>query len=435
LNYMRFIKIVRKITQFKAVNTTLKSNARTIMLQVQRMFAEAELREKGAKRAVLEYIAQDDKSIPTPETVDETDDHEGVILRSDHWREFDDFYGIFESVALGRTRYYDDHGLNGKPFTNADEALGYIFLRETGVTNIDRKLKWRREVFDEYCKAKSLDPDEVLSELRVLRQRFVDSRINGTMLLHPNVSDRHIIYMSTQDNQMYSFMTDSSDDSVQSTTGCFFRCGAPKTDFPETLPLRREEMEKIIATYNRITHMPNLKDGYSYMMEFTFDPFFVLQVRRFRRIEDGSGLRCDWKDEQDVFETGLTFGTTPQEGVELPLFVGPTGYGYVFECPDWNEEFHRFNGEHPEGFAYDSNVGNWYTRTFVKNAYAALGGGFGHYFNHGNAATFSEMPVYLFNVRIGHERAETLPRYGKYSRQGKVRVFSNGKEGFVKLEI
>ena len=105
------------------------------------MFPLSELQEKGAKRAVLEYIVSHDPTIPVPETIPLEHAGPGTILRSDHWREFDDFYGIFESVQLG-SAYYPPTHLNMGTFTDKEQALAFMHFRETVEENADSALRY-----------------------------------------------------------------------------------------------------------------------------------------------------------------------------------------------------------------------------------------------------------------------------------------------------
>ena len=155
------------------------------------------LKQKGAKRACLEYIAQEDPDMPIPEEIDEKDVGIGDILRSDHWLEFDDFYGMFYSLVLGERRYtgWKDGGPIDFLVDSPQTAIDVIKFRKTGDEDLDREIKFKRELFDAYCKAKGFDAEQILKELKIYSQKFVESRLKGTVFVHPNNKERYFIHL------------------------------------------------------------------------------------------------------------------------------------------------------------------------------------------------------------------------------------------------
>jgi hypothetical protein len=393
------------------------------------MFDIAELREKGAKRAVLEYIASEDSSIPIPEPLGRDKFGAGSLLRSDHWREFDDFYGIFESVFVGEEFREPDFG-SSAVVTNPQQGIDFMFFRETGVEELDKYSRRQRKIFEAYCEAKGLSPEQVLSEFQVFPQKASQSKLNGTIFLHPNVKGRHFLYVDTnKDLNCVAFVVDKQGDKTNLVRSEHIGGRVPLEIMLDRFsPVDENAIREVVDLYDRVSSLPKFQDGYVYMMEFGLEPTFVYQIRRFRKIEDGSGLECSWKGEDGVLKTDSSFGITPQpEGIVLPHFIGGMVFGPQILEPDWNGELHDFNGKHPDGFALTSPDFDWYTKTFVPNADAAFAGEFCHYVHHGNLANMAEVPLYLLSMK--HLVADAGIKKGSL-----VRVFSNGMEAYVKEE-
>jgi hypothetical protein len=398
------------------------------------MFTETELKEKGGKRAVLEYLVQHDSSIPVPETVLESEISRGVILRSDHWREFDDFYGIFESVFIGREFQSPEYAGIGT-FTDPKQAIDYISLRETGIPEVDKILETRRMYFREYCKAKGLDSLQVLSELRIFPQKTIESRLLGTMFLHPNVPGRYVAYIKNKSGQHGSLgiVYDDSEKIKQIRVRPFLWLNPSEIDF-STSKIKLENIEEVTALYKKVTSLKNFQDNFSYMIEFTIDPLFVLQVRRFRKLKDGSNLECSWKDETCVIKTDLSFGLTSKEGVLVPYSASGLAPNFQIKRPGWNDEIYEFNELHPEGFAYSTLACGYYDKTFLRNIRVAFAGGLGKYFNHGSLCNMAEIPIYLFDIYQHITSDSNRSSEGIFiPGNANLKVFSNGREGYVKL--
>lgn len=390
------------------------------------MFTEQELREKGAKRAVLEYIAAEDPSIAIPETVDEQDIGEGVIVRSDHWREFDSFEGIFESVDVG-VKFFDRYFNVVARLTDPKQIIDHMFFREVGEPNIDEDVRFKRGVFERYCVGKGLSPDEVMQEFRVYPQRKVDARFLGTIFSHPHVPDRYMIYGKGVRSKGYynvAFFVDKDKNGIKNIKG---EENSGKLSLDQLLsvsPISVPDVEKIISLYEQTHRLPKFQDGFVYMMEFTFDPMYVLQMRLFRKREDGTALECTWKNEKDLIKTDMAFGITPSEGIVLPLYRGSILPGVPQRHPFFQELF-DFAEEHPDGFAYIS-AEDQHTRVIIPNASASLAGNFCASFNHGTVANMAGIPLYLCDVKKALYNREDMFQHGC-----RIRLFSKGSDAYI----
>ncbi len=338
------------------------------------MFTEEELKAKGAKLAILEYIASKDSSIPIPETVAEEDIGEGVIVRSDHWREFDAFEGIFDSVEVGR-KVYDNSVKVIARLTDPKQILDVMYFREIGIPEVDRRTQSKRNQFERYCGGLGLNPKEVMSEFRIFPQRKIDSRVNGTIFSHPNVPERYIIYAvgeSPKENYYVSFSADKENGDLTNFLGENVNGKIPLEKLLTVSPINLDDMRKIVQFYDRVHSLPKFQDEFVYMMEFTFDPTYVLQMRRFRKIEDGSSLECSWKNEDGVMTTDLAFGLTENpEGIVLPYTHGGMLIGIPFRDGMFMDGLFDFAEKHPEGFTYRASDDH-HTRVVLPNAYATF---------------------------------------------------------------
>ncbi|MBI3032757.1 hypothetical protein HYY69_04740 [Candidatus Woesearchaeota archaeon] len=193
-------------------------------------------------------------------------------------------------------------------------------------------------------------------------------------------------------------------------------------------PVNPDDLTKIIQFYERVNSLPQFQDEFVYMMEFTFDPTYVLQMRRFRKMEDGSSVECPWKGEEGVMTTHLTFGLTENpEGIVLPYTHGGMLIGIPFRDGVFMDGFFDFADKHPDGFAYRASDDH-HTKVALPNAYATLGANFCQSFHHGVIANMAHMPLYFAGVRH-HFNEKNVPSGST------LRLFSKGSEGYMKVEV
>ncbi len=390
------------------------------------MFDQSLLREKGAKRAVLEYIASQDESIPIPDEIPVDQIKSGTILRSDHWREFDDFYGIFESVFVSN-KFRKPNFMQPAIVTNQQQGIDFMLFRETGVKELDEYSRRKKELFRSYCRAKGLSPEDVLSEFRIFPQQGIESKAKGTVFIHPNQSNRYVVYVESSFLNAVGFLVDVHGDKKDIAVSEYITGRFPLEQILTVSPVNVSEVGEIVDLYQKVSSLPDFQDGHSYMMEFSMNPTFVFQMRKFRKIEDGTDLNCDWKDGEGVLKTDFTFGLTPREGIVVPYFVGGLTIGPQMLVPGWNDELHQFDRDHPEGFTYRSADTDQYCNVFLPHLKCTMAGGFTHYYNHGALEDMAKVPLYFFNLK--HQLDKANVPCGTM-----LRLFSNGREGYVKME-
>ncbi|MFA6460919.1 MAG: hypothetical protein WCV90_01520 [Candidatus Woesearchaeota archaeon] len=384
------------------------------------MFTKAELREKGAKRLTLEYIASQDPSIPVPENVGEEHIREGVIVRSNHWREIDGFEGVFESVELG-----ENHSLILGSYTinSVEEAINFIRLQPTGNSELDQFLARRTTFFREYCDAKALDPEEVLSELQILPQKKVESKYSGLIAEHPNKEHRYFLYFQPKS---IGFVVDVLPTGkrlidVQIASESKFSM----EQLMGFADIQQDTIYEIVDLYRRVMSLEKYaKDDGVHAMEFTAQPNCVLQTRVFRK-KDRTKTECSWKKEKGVIKTNFAFGSTPAEGITLPLFRIEPVYGNQ-PFSEKYKEHERISKDHPHGFGYWLCTGDVYLGTYIPNIEAAVASTFPSYCNHGGMDNCSNIPLVLFNTRgtITNRRL----KQGKH-----ITFFAGNGVGYIKV--
>jgi hypothetical protein len=178
--------------------------------------------------------------------------------------------------------------------------------------------------------------------------------------------------------------------------------------------------------YRRITSMPKFDDGFSYMLEFGLQPLSVLQLRRFRRKENGEGIKCSWANNNNVISSNFTFGLTDTEGISVPFYTGGMLPGPNPRTKDWNDEMHDFNDAHQEGFL-STLADSWYANTYFPNWKVGVKDTFAHSIHHGMLESLATLPNILFNPSRRVEEPE-------FNVGSQVRVFSNGREGYLLTE-
>jgi len=394
------------------------------------MFTQDELKANGAKKGLLEYIVSCDPLVPVPETVLPSQIGSGTIVRSDHWREFDLFEGIFDSVVVGR-KFYGNNGSHAL-LSDPQQILDYMHFKEIGVEQVDRVARYKRHVFEEYCSGLSLDPEEVLGEFSYFVQKKVDARTTGTIFAHPHDPCRYLVYadgIGNMGDYNVFFIVDVKDDDfsvmVENNNG-----GFPPDMFDEIMdyaPMTITELKDIVALYQKVHSFPKFTDEYVYMMEFSVDPTCVFQMRQFRKKET-SNFDCSWAHEKNVYTTDVVFGLTPPEGIVLPYyhFYNPgfplRNRGNIFIT----EQFWDFVARNKDGFAYSSSDETHMHAAF-PSARAALADTICHNFSHGALANMAHLPLY-FSLIGGEFKHLHFPE------EMVLRLFSNGRQGYVKIE-
>jgi len=61
--------------------------------------------------------------------------------------------------------------------TNPQQGIDFMFFRETGVEELDKYSRRQKEIFEAYCEAKGLLPEQVLSEFQVFPQKASQSSV------------------------------------------------------------------------------------------------------------------------------------------------------------------------------------------------------------------------------------------------------------------
>lgn len=386
------------------------------------MFFPDELRG-GAKRAVLEYLAVEDGDIPLPETQDISEAGPGTLLRSDTWREFDRFPGVFESVLIGEDDDID--GLGGTvTLQSIEQALDFINFRKTGNKCLDARMEWRRKnILEPYCAMEGLEVETVLADLEVLPQRLVRAEKTGIVFQHPHIKERYFVYMPLTcglwadydgtrfEPVMGEFNAEQLSGDILLESGFF---------------IDEESVVEKLDLYRRVTGLSRFDDGNVYLMEITHCPTVVTQLRLLMPFRQAIDKECPWRDENGAIGTRTVFGITSPEEIILPYCDKTSSFGTNLLREGWDEKFHRFDSSHPEGYVY-REAGETYVKAFFPNAKAVLGGNLAHSISHGQQDNMSRLSLYLHHTKWA-------ARHLDFSTGDHLRIFSNGKEAYARVE-
>ncbi|MBI5389947.1 hypothetical protein HZB02_00475 [Candidatus Woesearchaeota archaeon] len=393
------------------------------------MFTDKGL-EIGGKRAVLEYIVSRDPSIPIAPLCSGKLGI-GDVLRSDHPREFDDFFGVFDTIFLEKEKHIKR--ISPRAFSielpDPSRAEAAIRLQKTGDQELDACVAERREFFERYCNAKGLDCEEVLSGLLIYPVEKVQVRSKGIMFQHPSTESQYIIY-GQNENQTMAFAVDRAEGTLNIAT--FDQYHRERGDtmnrvFKRYSPLSRTNIHELVEVYQRIMDMPQFQDGFTYAVEYGVDPLCVFQVRRFRKMEPYTGDVCEWKDQPGIIHTSRVFGVTPSEGIVVPYFVIPFDLDYNYLTPGLGMGVQSINHENPQGFSCRFIDIDDYMKVFLPNLSVGFAGPLFHQINHGTQEDIAKIPIYLFGMKdpMNHVEQEALKGIP-------LQVFSNGREAYVK---
>jgi len=324
-----------------------------------------------------------------------------------------------------------------------------VHFNGIGRPKTDKHLEIAKKLFEDYCKANGLDPAEVLAELKSTTQEYVDAEVNGTVFEHPNVPNRYFVMVEEKNEKRTSYYIDydGSDLNPLETALVFHyslvrRCEDASLPINRGKPLDAEQLKEILDTYRKIASFERFQDGYSHMMEFSANPFYTLQWRRFRKKEDGSAIECPWKDEEGVLKTDMSMGVTPAEGIVVPYHEVQVKTGRNPLEEQWHKRIKAFNEAHQEPFAYtflldmeSTGLLNHYIPMYIPNAQIGLGEDFFMFGHHQPLETLRSLPVHLFGMKHLVRGMEHLGQKGIEIQTGtNLRIFSNGRYGYVKIE-
>ncbi len=298
------------------------------------MLPESEIREYGGKGAILNHVRDTLSDMPIPayiiinpydaESLNElllktSKLKAPLIVRSSSPFEYDDFEGIFASIK----NVTNEYSLN----------LAIEKVKESAMS----------ERAQEYAKQNGFEIDE---DIRIIIQEQSDLP-NGAMMRHPNNPD--LIFITTyRDYNASRFSREYSSFLIDEET-------QKRKDIKQFSGYGLEEKDArfLVEKYKQIESLKDIAEGYSLFVEFGFDSrpsdkqFELYQVRPFKKIKTADFELPDITYNDDsVLKTNLVFGTTPKEGIVLPLVrsFGITEAKYLIGRYLREEDKIEFNG-------------------------------------------------------------------------------------------
>lgn len=282
------------------------------------MLPNQDIQRYGGKAAILNHI-RDNTQLPIPRyLVKEAGASlssvlssfesmkKPVIVRSSSSYEYANFEGIFESVK----DVTDQHSLE-----QAIERVEESAMSERAQT---------------YAKQNGYSIDE---KIHVIVQEQSPSPTYGAMMRHPN--NPNLIFISVAGGagigiQLYhSFLWDERTKS-RAENNIF------KTSLFET-----KDAEFLVEQYKQIEVLKEIAEDYALFVEFGMDPFFVYQVRPFKKIQVADFKLPD-EDGEMVLKSDLVFGVTPPDGVVLPVLRSfGRNHAYTLGMAALNPGMHR----------------------------------------------------------------------------------------------
>jgi len=264
------------------------------------MLPLSEIVKYGGKGAILNHIRDNAPEIPIPRYFvkeegkslwsvrkELRDLQYPLIVRSSSPYEYADFEGIFESIPDVRNKHLLKRAMRlVKESAKSEKARTYA--QQHGF--------------------------EIGDRINLIIQEQSPSVYSGAMMRHPN--DPDLIFMNYFENtdgyrthKTYLFNTKTQD---KEHTHLFpsFRISNRNACF-------------LADQYARIEELTDIAEGHSLYVEFGLEPFFLYQVRPFKKIETADFTIPEADDS--MLESDLVFGITPPEGIVYPILRSFSG--------------------------------------------------------------------------------------------------------------
>jgi len=264
------------------------------------MLPQTDIDKYGGKAAILNHI-RENTDLPIPNYVvmqagqdassvlgDFDSMQKPVIVRSSSPYEYGDFEGIFESV---------------RDVTDKSQL-------ERAIRDVQKS--GRSERAKQYADQHGF---KIGNNIHLIVQEQTPS-LSGGMLRHPNNPDLvFITYFSGRGKYQQSYHTFLFDESTGDERYCrgFSSHG-----------LEKDDARFLVEQYKKIESLEEIADDSTLFVEFGFNPFAVYQARPFMK-KQVANFELPEGDKENSISTDFVFGVTPPEGVTLPI-VKSIGY-------------------------------------------------------------------------------------------------------------
>ncbi len=283
------------------------------------MLPPVDIQRYGGKAAILNFVREKVPTMPIPFYVVKEHSQEmgtllstfeqmkkPVIVRSSSPHEYGDFEGVFESVK-GVRNEFDLLAAVDRVKRSALSEKAMLYAHQNGFP-IDERM-------------------------HVIVQEQAGSYYDGgAMMRHPNNPDLFIICYSTPTRsgaRMHYGTVIDYNNGKRVRNKVLFSSG-----------MEEGNAKFLLEVYKQLEALEEIAVGQSLFVEFGFDPFFLYQVRPFKKIET-----ADFKVEapNGASKTDLAFGITSPDGIVLPLIKGVG----TFEASMWINQI-NLDGVHDD---------------------------------------------------------------------------------------
>jgi hypothetical protein len=267
------------------------------------MLSQTEIDKYGGKAAILNHI-RDNTDLPVPPYVimqsgqsldsilgDFNAMQKPVIVRSSSPYEYGDFEGIFKSVRDVKNR----------------PELEYAIQ--------DVQQSARSERAKQYAEQHGF---KIGGDIHLIVQEQTPS-FGGGMLRHPNNPDLvFITYFKGRGKYQQYYYTFLFDETIGDERYCrgFTSHG-----------IEKEDAQFLVEQYKKIEGLEQIADDSVLFVEFGFNPFAVYQARPFMK-KQVADFKLPDNDSESYLRTDFVFGVTSPEGICLPIMKS-VGYDFA----------------------------------------------------------------------------------------------------------
>jgi hypothetical protein len=258
------------------------------------MLPQTEIERYGGKAAILNHI-RDNTNLPIPSyvimqagqdmsSINGDFDHmkKPVIVRSSSSYEYGDFEGIFESV---------------RDVSDRDDLERAVRLVQKSA---------RSERAKQYAEQHGFKIGE---DIHLIVQEQTPS-LSGGMLRHPNNPDLiFITYFEGRGKYQQKYHSFLFDETINDKRDC--------RGFT-THGIEKEDAQFLVEQYKKIEGLEQIADDSTLFVEFGFNPFSVYQARPFMKKQVAS-FNLPEGDKENSLSTDFVLGVTPPDGITLPI--------------------------------------------------------------------------------------------------------------------
>ena len=148
----------------------------------------------------------------------------------------------------------------------------------------------------------------------ILIQEQAPSTITGSMIRHPHTRELIIQYSDKEPEYDTEVMSSATLDSKGNLSHF-------DNITNKSRKITEDSLRELMDVFTYIESLEILGSEVSLQMEFSLDPVNVFQLRVFKNIQEvGTFDLPPYNPDQDYIYSGISFGVTPESGIELPFY-------------------------------------------------------------------------------------------------------------------